>query len=62
MTSMFGSPEMIRGYLAQASMTPLSKELVNELVGGIMAGDPAAKEECVEWWAGTNLEPELRNI
>lgn len=62
MISMFGSPKMIRGYLAQASMTPLSEELVRALVSGSMAGDPAAKEECVEWWIGTNLEPELRNI
>ena len=60
--SMFGSPEMIRGYLAQASMAPLSEELVNELVIGMMAADPVAKEECIEWWTGTNLERDLADI
>ena len=60
--SMFESPDMSPGLLAQQLATPLSEELLNELFSGMMAADPVAREKIVDWMIGTNLEPELRNI
>ncbi len=60
--SMFESPDMLPGLLAQQIATPLSEELLNELFSGMMAADPVAREKIVDWMLGTNLEPELRNI
>ena len=60
-TSAWGSPEGLRGFLGQTSKPP-SEELLNDFINDAMEADPAAKEECAVWWISTNLEPQLGNI
>jgi pimeloyl-ACP methyl ester carboxylesterase len=61
-TSVFGSPEVLRGFMAQQFATPPSEEILNEFINDAMAADPAAIEECITWWVGTDLEPQLGDI
>jgi len=61
-TSVFGSPEVLRGFMAQQFATPPTEEILNELVNDAMAADPAAIEECITWWVGIDLEPQLGDI
>jgi pimeloyl-ACP methyl ester carboxylesterase len=61
-TSVFGSQDELRGFIAEDFATPPSEEDMNEFINDVMAADPAAKEECAVWWVSTNLEPKLGNI
>ena len=60
-TSVFGSPEGLRGFLGQTSSPP-SEEFLNEYINEAMEADPVAIAECAVWWISTNLEPQLGNI
>ena len=62
MTSSFGSPEAVRGFMTEQFAAPPSEEILNELTNDAMAADAAAKEECCDWWLSTNLEPQLGDI
>ncbi len=55
MKSMFESVEIIRGGLAYQLATPLSEELLNELVGDMVAADPVAREEIFGWGEGPSF-------
>ncbi|MFC2156529.1 alpha/beta fold hydrolase [Acidobacteriota bacterium] len=62
MTTVFGSQDMLRGFIAEDFVTPPSEEDINEFIHDVMAADPAAKAECAGWWVSTNLEPQLGDI
>jgi len=62
MASVFGSPEVLPGFMAQQFATPPTEEILNEYVNDSMAADSAATEETAGWWIGTNLEPQLGDI
>jgi len=61
-TSVFGSQDVLRGFIAEDFTTPPSEEDINEFINDVMAADPAAKEECATWWVSTNLELQLGDI
>jgi pimeloyl-ACP methyl ester carboxylesterase len=61
-TSVFGSPEELRGFIAEDFAKPPSEEDLNEFINDVMEADPSAKEQCALWWISTNLEPQLGNI
>jgi len=58
----FGSAEAAQGFLAQQFTILPDEEILNDLVNDVMATDPAAKDECCDWWLSTNLEPQLGDI
>jgi len=61
-TSVFGSQDLLRGFIAEDFATPPSDEDMNELISDMMSADPAAQKECAVWWVSTNLEPQLGDI
>lgn len=61
--SMFGSTEMIRGFLlASLFGTPPSEERMNEFLDYALAMDPRAIDGCFAWITSPNLEPRLGQI
>jgi pimeloyl-ACP methyl ester carboxylesterase len=60
-TSAFGSPEGLRGFLGQ-TVKPPGEELLSQLISDALTADPAAKEQCAVWWISTSLEPQLGDI
>jgi len=62
MMMVFNSPEVLRGFIAEDFAVPPSEKDMNEFINDVMAADPAAQKESATWWAGTNLEPQLKDI
>lgn len=61
-TSVFGSQDLLRGFIAEDFATSPNEEFINEFLNDAMAADSVAQEECAVWWVSTNLEPQLGDI
>ena len=61
-TSVFGSADILRGFITKDFATPPNEEDINEFITKVMAVDPVAKKETAGWWVSTNLESQLGNI
>jgi len=61
-TSVFGSQDVLRGFIAEDFATPPNEEFINDFVNDVMEADSAAQKECAVWWVSTNLEPQLGDI
>jgi non-heme chloroperoxidase len=61
-TTMFASPEIVRGSVGQMFATPPSEEVVNERVNDVLSTDLAAVGDCYAWMLSSGLEPHLGEI
>ena len=60
-TSAWGSPDALRDFMGQTRKPP-NEETLNEFINDAMAADPIAREQVMDFWFSTDLEPQLGDI